>query len=157
MPHPFLVFVKAVVERFKSVALGRRRIGLSFFILTGETNGLLKRGTATTFTESKGETALIHVSHPSVMRQKEGVSDHGGSFMYSVHTLLVFPSPAAASWPRFFAAADAVEDFLRTVLLHATNHQVFAPRLTEQAAAVAAAFAIADAEWIVGGNVEVSC
>ena len=91
------------------------------------------------------------------MRQKEGVSDRGGSFMYSVHTLLVFPSAAAASWPRFFAAADAaVEDFLRTVLLHATNHQVFAPRLTEQAAA-AAAFAIADAEWIVGGNVEVSC
>ena len=99
MPHPFLVFVKAVVERFKSVALGRRRIGLSFFILTEETNGLLKRGTATTFTESKGETALIHVSHPSVMRQKEGVSDHGGSFMYSVHTLLVFPSAAAAPRP----------------------------------------------------------
>ena len=63
----------------------------SVFLHSEETNGLLKRGTATTFTESKGETALIHVSHPSVMRQKEGVSDHGGSFMYSVHTLLVFP------------------------------------------------------------------
>ena len=54
--------------------------------------------------------------------------------MYSaVHTLLVFlvGRRAAASWPRFFAAV-AVEDFLRTVLLHATNHQVFALRLTEQ-------------------------
>lgn len=60
----------------------------SVFLHSEETNGLLKRGTALTLTESRGETALIHVSqsvHPSfrdaAKRGRLGPTDHGSCIL----------------------------------------------------------------------------